>query len=97
MAGGLDAPVAERCGLVRNALRHLEPVSLVFNGRLVLFSALPSTAQRVRIDGASGSLHIQPARQAPGYPGRFFIVDLDPTEAPVTVRIFGRGGRAITP
>ncbi len=93
----LTEPVAARCGLVRTELRHLEPVTVALGGEVVLFSALPSAARRVRIDGADGSLHIVPADTAPGFPGRFFSAVLDPATSPQTVRIFADGGRAVVP
>ena len=93
----LIEPVAARCGLVRTVLRHLEPVTADVGDKVVLFSPLPSAARRVRIDGADGSLHIVPARIAPGFPGRFFSAVLDPAMTPATVRIFADGGRAVIP
>lgn len=91
----LPTPVTGRCGLERTPLRHLDPVTVTVGGRLVLFSALPSAARRVRIDGADGSLHIEPARTAAGFPGRWFLISFDPAVEPVTVRIFADGGRAV--
>ena len=47
------------------------------------------------LDSGDGSLHVQPAAAAPGFPGRSFVVDLDQATIPVEVRVFGDGGRAI--
>jgi hypothetical protein len=93
----LTEPIAARCGVVRTELRHLEPVTAGIGDEVVLFSALPSAARRVRIDGADGSLHIVPASTAPGFPGRFFSAVLDPATSPQTVRIFADRGRAVIP
>jgi len=97
LAEGTTDPITRRCGLERTALRHLQPSLVALGGRIVLFSALPAQSRRVRIDGGEGLVRIEPARQAPDFPGRFFLTDLDPAVGPVTVRIFGDGGRAITP
>jgi len=97
LAEGTTDPITGRCGLERTALRHLQPSLVALRGRVVLFSALPAAARRVRIDGGDGLLCVEPARQAPDFPGRFFLTDLDPAVGPVTVRIFGEGGRAILP
>ncbi|MEO5680116.1 MAG: hypothetical protein ABIS47_10650 [Acidimicrobiales bacterium] len=94
---GVDEPPAGRCGLPRTSQRLLDPVTAAFAGRLVVFSALPARARRVRLDGADASLDVEPARAAPGFPGRFFVADLDPATAPVTVRLFAEGGRAVVP
>lgn len=93
----LTEPVAARCGLVRTEMRHLEPVTAGVGGKVVLFSALPSAARRVRIDGGDGSLQVFPARTAPGFPGRFFVAVLDSATTQQTVRIFAEGGRAVIP
>lgn len=93
----LTEPVAARCGLVRTALRHLEPVTTGVGDKVVLFSALPSAARRVRIDGGDGSVQVVSARSAPGFPGRFFVAVLDSATTPQTVRIFADGGRAVIP
>jgi len=93
----LTEPIAARCGVVRTELRHLEPSTAGLGNEVVLFSALPSAARRVRIDGADGSLHIVPAGTAPGFPGRFFSAVLDTATTPQTVRIFDDGGRAVIP
>jgi len=97
LAEGTTDPITGRCGLERTALRHLQPSLVALGGRIVLFSALPAAARRVRIDGGDGLLLVETARQAPDFPGRFFLTDLDPAVGPVTIRIFGEGGRAITP
>ena len=92
---GLDQPPVGRCGIERTSLRHLEPVTTTVGGRLLVFSALPERARRVRLDGSDTSIQVEPARQAPGFPGRFLLVDLDLRRPPVTVRVFGDGGRAV--
>jgi hypothetical protein len=92
---GVDRPPAGRCGVRRTPLRHLDPVSITVGGRVLAFSAVPSRSVRVRLDTASGAIRIEPARLAAGFPARFFLVDLDPREAPVTVRVFADGGRAV--
>jgi len=92
---GLPEPAVDRCGLRRTPLRHLDAPAIAVGGRLLVFSALPAKARRVRIDGGDGSLHVQPAAVADGFPGLFFVVDLDPVTDPVTVRVFADGGRAI--
>jgi len=97
LAEGTTDPITGRCGLERTALRHLQPSLVALGGRIVLFSALPAAARRVRIDGGDGLLRVEAAQQVPGFPGRFFLTDLDPAVGPVTIRIFGEGGRAITP
>lgn len=92
---GVDQTASERCGFPRTTDRLLSPVAVSLGGRLVVFSALPGRARRVRLDGADGSLDVEPARLAPGFPGRFFVADLDPAAGPVTVRLFADGGRSV--
>ena len=92
---GLERPADSRCGLRRTVLRHLDAAAIAVGGRLLVLSAFPSRARRVRIDGGDGSLHVQAAEAAPGFPGRYFVVDLDQATIPVEVRVFGDGGRAI--
>ena len=92
---GIPDPIAPRCGLRRTALRHLEPAVVEVEGRLLVFSALPERARRVRADLVDGSLRVTPAQAAPGFPGRYFVLELDPDERPFAVRVFGDGGRAI--
>lgn len=97
VVGDGDEPTDSRCGLRRTPLRHLDAPSIAVDGRLLVVSALPERARRVRIDGADGSLLVEEARDAPGFPGRFFVADLDQAAEPVTVRIFAGGGRPVIP
>ncbi len=92
---GLDRPPFGGCGIQRTPLRHLEPVTVTIGSRLLVFSPLPERARRVRLDGADTSILVEPARQAPGFPGRFLLADLDRGQEPQTVRVFGDGGRAV--
>ncbi len=92
---GLDRPVSARCGIQRTPLRHLDPVTVTVASRLLVFSALEAQARRVRLDQPNGSIRMEPARSAPGFPSRFFLVDLDPDDPPLAVRAFGDGGRAV--
>jgi len=64
-------------------------------GRVLVFSPLPAGARRVRLDATDGSIRIEPARTAPGFPARFFVIDLDPAERPQDVRAFTQGGRMV--
>ena len=90
-----EEPADSRCGLRRTPLRHLDAPAIFVEDRLLVFSALPQQARRVRIDGADGSLHVEEGRDAAGFPGRFFVADVDASAYPVTIRVFGDGGRAI--
>jgi len=92
---GAAQSTPERCGIRRTSLRHLEPITARVGDRLLVFSPLAGGARRVRLDAADGSIRLEPARQEPGFPGRFFVADLDPGLAPVVVRAFAGGGRAV--
>lgn len=92
---GVERPPAGRCGVTRTELRHLVPVIVTVSTRLLVFSPLPAKARRVRLDSGDGTIVVEPARSAPGFPGRFFILDRDLDDPPVTVRVFGEGGRAV--
>lgn len=92
---GQDRPRAGRCGVRRTALRHLDPVTATVEGRVLAFSPLPTSARRVRLDGADGSIRILPARRAAGFPARFFVADLTPGSEPTAVRVFAEHGRAV--
>ena len=92
---GSEEPADSRCGLRRTPLRHLDAPVIFVEDRLLVFSALPQQARRVRLDGADGSLHVEEGRDAAGFPGRFFVAEIDGSAYPVTVRVFGDGGRAI--
>lgn len=92
---GVDRPPVGRCGVRRTELRHLDPIAVTVGTRLLVFSPLPSKARRVRLDSGDGTIRVEPARTAPAYPARFFVVDRDPDDAPMHVRVFGEGGRAV--
>lgn len=92
---GVERPPAGRCGVMRNQLRHLVPVVVTVSTRLLVFSPLPAEARRVRLDSGDGTIVVEPARSAPGFPGRFFVVDRDLDDPPFEVRAFGDGGRAV--
>lgn len=92
---GLDRPPVRGCSVRRTPLRHLSPVTVPAGGRVLVFSAVEASARRVRLDGADGSIRIEPARQAPGFPARFFVVEVAAGEDPLTVRAFADGGRAV--
>lgn len=92
---GADKPAASRCGIERDDVRHLKPVLAIFASRLFVFSAVPARARRVRVDGPDGSIRIEPAREAAGFPARFFVIDVDPADRPSDVLVFGDGGRAV--
>jgi hypothetical protein len=92
---GLDKPPIGRCGVERTELRHVDPVAVTVGDRLLVFSPLPAKARRVRFDSGDGTILVEPAGTAPGYPARFFIVDRDPSDPPLNVRAFGEGGRAV--
>jgi len=93
--GGSDQATNARCGVRRTPLRHLDPVVLGVGTRLLVFSPLPAGARRVRVDGADGSIRVEPARVATGFPGRFFVVDLPTDSPPTQVQAFADGGRAV--
>jgi len=92
---GSDGPAADRCGIRSTPLRHLDPVNVSAGGRVLVFSPLPDGARRVRLDAPDGSIRLEPARTAPGFPARFFVVDLDPKESPKEVRAFAQDGRMV--
>jgi hypothetical protein len=92
---GVDRPPEDRCGVMRNGLRQLEPDTVTVDGRLLVFSPLTGRARRVRLDELDGTIMVEPARQASGFPARFFLVDLEPAHKPLAVRVFGEGGRAV--
>ena len=92
---GVERPPAGRCGVTRNQLRHLVPVVVTVSTRLLVFSPLPGTARRVRLDSGDGTIRVEPAGSAPGFPARFFLAERDPDDRPIDVRAFGDGGRAV--
>jgi hypothetical protein len=92
---GSPGPAVDWCGIRRTDLRHIEPAVAPVGDRLLVFSSLPARARRVRFDGSDGSIRIEPARTAPGFPARFFVIDVDPAQPPAAVRAFAEGGRAV--
>ncbi len=94
LVGG-DRPPVGRCGVSRTPLRHVDPVSVPVGGRQLVFSPLTIDARRVRVDTVDGTIRIEPARTAAGFPARFFVADLDPGNGPATVRVFAERGRAV--
>lgn len=92
---GIDRPPVGRCGVRRTPLRHVDPVTLTVGGRQLVFSPLTTAARRVRVDTVDGTIRMEPARTAAGFPARFFVVDLDPGNGPQTVRVFAERGRAV--
>jgi hypothetical protein len=92
---GVDRPPIDRCGVRRTTLRHLDPAAVNVGDRRLVFSALPPAARRVRIDTVDGTIRMEPARTAPGFPGRFFVLDLDQRDGLVAVRVFAERGRAV--
>lgn len=95
VVAGEGEATTDRCGIRRTDLRHLVPLTSVVGGRLLVFSALEARARRVRLDHPDGTIRIEPAHSAAGFPARFFLVELDPADQPLTVRAFGDGGRAV--
>jgi hypothetical protein len=92
---GVDRPPIDRCGVRRTPLRHLDPAAVNVGQRRLVFSPLPGAARRVRIDTVDETIRMEPARTAPGFPGRFFVVELGLQDGLVAVRVFAERGRAI--
>jgi hypothetical protein len=89
--------IGERCGSEMTDTRTWEVTTVAYGERVIAFAPLPSAALHVRIDGVDDSLHVVDARTAAGYPGRFFLDDVDSRASPQVVRVFAAHGRALVP
>jgi hypothetical protein len=89
--------IGERCGSEMTDIRTWEVTTVAYGERVIAFAPLPSSALHVRIDGVDDSLHVVDAQTAEGFPGRFFLDDVDSRASPQVVRVFAAHGRALVP
>lgn len=92
---GGERPAPERCGIRRTQMRHLDPVFVPVGDRVLAYSPLVEKARRVRLDGVDRTIKVVPARQAPGFPARFFLTELGRGGELTTVRVFAKRGRSL--
>jgi hypothetical protein len=91
---GQTAPL-QRCGHPLRKDRRWDVGDVVVGQVQVVYAPMPPAAVRVRLDTSDGFLREVEARSAPGFPGRFFVLELPPDLAIRDVRAFAAGGREL--